>query len=278
MIPLDILTKIFLYLDDRKDMLSFLLTCKHFNRITERHDLWSKLYDRFVNYPHKNLTTSQLRGIVKDFIHDVEVTVVTMFVLSDLQKLNKRFTEKIVGLFRMYQKLVVVYRCDCTLYYTSDMFSYSVNLDKSLSEYCICERILRTTRSGVLRRTRDPNTISVKRKDILSESEYILCDFSDNIYSIFLDFVEWLQQYFEFKNVGIVYDNDTIVRLNFAHSKPDACIEGTNICIDDVTLLQIHISHNMDKENVNQPHVITFNNGPVRIPVDLTRFERLLSN
>ena len=272
MMPLDVLVKIFLQIESRSDMLSFLLTCKYFYRITERYDLWLGLYERFngsvLSYPDMET----LSYAFKSDIHTVSLEGVQSINIKEIQKPNKSYCEEILGLFNVYGfGPVIVHRGGSEAFRSFDQpIGNTRYLESSIMNYCVAKH----------NKTRHLH-INLKNSKYNLEG---YCFDKHNILPVFLDFVEWLQQFFVFERIAICYDYEPSVCLIDAKVKPGATIEGVEITDSWVVYgcIRILISQNRDPTTLeildrDRPHIISayLGNGGYSddIPIDLTKYQ-----
>lgn len=220
-LPVNILVNIFIHLDDMKDMLSFLLTSKHFHRITEKYSLWLQLAQRYKNDPlvHPNYKylpdLKTFRDAFRANFHHVGLVFVDKFVNVSMLRQSPP-----LALFNIDKRIAFVESFNG--YHFGTECVDGTTLSQHRNNYCVTQDLCR----------------KISLDNIFSKkSDNILCTFKDdNLLSLFLEFIELLEQWFVFDaiyydfGITIILDNVTIkkgidINLNIINGQGKIYVE-----------------------------------------------------
>ena len=201
---LDVLVQIFLSLENRNDMLNFLLVCKYFNRVTEKYSTWLKLYSRYYSEDiHFHPDFDTLVEIFKSGFHRIEMHRQQFYNVKELQKENPLYDEEILGIFNIFQRGLIAVHRGGSKAFTLRHQEKCARLYSHRSNYGI-----------------NFETMSLGTKS--DQGYFFSIEGEENVHELLLDFIGWLQQCFDFEQISFYFNYSVEVMLTKAKVKINA--------------------------------------------------------
>ena len=223
LLPVDIIVKILLYLDDRGDILSCFLTCKYFYKVTEKYNFWTELCQRYSYEftPIANLQdetecnchgVTTLRDAFRSDFHSVDIKRYNNLIVFNPSKFNNTEDQNIAIFLGNHHNIIVVEKNLKNGIIKLDPFEnyYRFLLEQHRNNYYIRAVKNELDVSFVLKS---------KVRIITDKKDYRYCDENyydmknDNVYHLYRDFIILMQKYFKFDQIKFRYDYELYVTL-----------------------------------------------------------------